>query len=97
MVYADGTDSIVRIPAEIWRYNDSKEVTKAFSTAKAVVSFELDPYQETADCDMNNNYFPQRLLPNRFKLVKAGKRPDNPNPMRMARDEAKGMKPIDKR
>jgi len=89
MVYSDGSDTLVRIPTEIWRYNDSKEVSKVFATPKPVMSFELDPYQETADCDMNNNFYPQRMLPNRFKLIKAGKRPENPNPMRTAREEAK--------
>ncbi|MES2387513.1 MAG: M1 family metallopeptidase [Bacteroidota bacterium] len=78
--FEDGTDSTIRIPAEIWRYN-AKEVTKAFAFRKAVSGFTLDPYQETADADADNNSFPRRLSPSRFKVFKdkaANTPPSNP-------------------
>ncbi|BDD08184.1 aminopeptidase [Fulvitalea axinellae] len=77
--YKDGSDEIVRIPAEIWRRNN-RQVTKVFAREKEVASVVLDPFRETADIDENNNYFPRRNLPSRFELYKrrGGKRP---NPM----------------
>lgn len=67
MNYADGTDEIIRIPAEIWRFND-KEVSKVFVTNREVTSIELDPFLETADTDRGNNFFPPRPQLNRFEI-----------------------------
>jgi hypothetical protein len=72
-VYKDGSTEIIRIPAEIWRKNDQK-VVKVFPTSKEVVNVILDPFQETADIDLENNYWPRKELPSRFKLYQeAGK------------------------
>lgn len=68
-VYADGTSEIERIPAEIWLRSD--EVTKVFVKEKEVVGVNLDPYQETADVDMNNNNWPPQMPPSRFKVYKS--------------------------
>ncbi len=67
--YADGTSEIERIPAEIWRLNES-EVTKVFPKKKEVVRVVLDPKRETADIDESSNYWPRQYQPTRFELFK---------------------------
>ncbi|UYZ65216.1 M1 family metallopeptidase [Hymenobacter weizhouensis] len=79
MTYEDGKQEVVNIPAEIWRRNNA-EVTKVFVTEKPVVSFVLDPFQQTADTDLGNNAWPQRAVPSRFELFEMQQRPQ-PNPM----------------
>lgn len=56
--YKDGSKEIERIPAEIWRINETK-VTKVFVKQKEVVSVVLDPLQETADINIEDNVFPK--------------------------------------
>ena len=68
--YADGTSEIRKIPAEIWKMDD-KTVTKVFVTEKEVTNIVLDPYQQTADVDLNNNTWPARRQVTRFELYKA--------------------------
>jgi aminopeptidase N len=75
--YADGTAEEMRIPAEIWRYNNS-DASKMIVTEKEIKSIVLDPHLETADVDTSNNYFPHRPVKSRFQLFKEAKRP---NPM----------------
>ncbi|MHC4975312.1 MAG: M1 family metallopeptidase [Planctomycetota bacterium] len=84
--YTDGSDEIVRAPAEIWR-RDSESVSKLIWTDKTIESITLDPYRETADVDFDNNYFPPRIEETRFELFKSSGR-GSENPMRAARDEA---------
>jgi hypothetical protein len=67
--YADGTSEIDRIPAEIWRKNES-QVTKVFAKQKEVVRFVLDPKRETADIDESSNYWPRQYQPTRFEMFK---------------------------
>ncbi|WP_026956174.1 M1 family metallopeptidase [Algoriphagus vanfongensis] len=67
--YADGSSEIERIPAEIWRHNET-QVTKIFPKKKEVVSFVLDPLRETADIDESSNYWPRQYQPTRFELYK---------------------------
>jgi hypothetical protein len=67
--YADGSSEIKRIPAEIWRRNAEK-ISKVFNTEKEVTSIVLDPFEETADIDISNNYWPKKELPSRFQLYK---------------------------
>jgi aminopeptidase N len=68
--YADGTSEEIRVPAEIWRYNNF-DVSKLIVTKKEAKSIILDPNLETADVDLNNNYFPRRAVPTRFQVFKA--------------------------
>jgi len=75
--YADGTSEDLRVPAEIWRYNQSA-VSKMIVTKKEVASVTLDPRLETADVDTSNNSFPRRPAKSRFQLFKERARP---NPM----------------
>lgn len=71
--FADGTEDVVRIPAEIWRMGQEK-VTKVIPTDKAVKRITLDPFLETADVDTSNNYYPPRDEVSRFELFKRGQR-----------------------
>ena len=80
--YADGTSEITRIPAEIWRYNNF-DATKMIVTKKEVKNFILDPNQETADADQNNNSWKKTLVPTKFQVFKGGgqgRRGGNPTP-----------------
>jgi len=76
--YTDGTREEIRIPAEIWRYNNT-EVSKMLMTKKEVRSITLDPHLETADTDLANNNFPRRPVKSRFQLFK--EQQELPNPM----------------
>ena len=76
--FTDGTTEVVRIPAEIWR-RDETTVSKVFILDKEVKSLRLDPFLETADTDLNNNSWPAEQQPTRFELFK--QRETNENPM----------------
>ncbi|WP_321373066.1 M1 family metallopeptidase [uncultured Draconibacterium sp.] len=89
--FADGTDEVQYIPAEIWRRNN-EEVSKVFMFTKEVKQITLDPYRETADTDLDNNYWPTRKQPTRFELYKSrygsGNYPGGGrNPMQKAQDK----------
>lgn len=79
--FADGSRSTEHIPAEIWRMG-TNDITKVFSFDKEVVGIALDPLLETADTDINNNYWPKRIQPTRFDLYKSSKR-SSENPMQL--------------
>ncbi|WP_297093585.1 M1 family metallopeptidase [uncultured Draconibacterium sp.] len=68
--FTDGTEDVQYIPAEIWRKNN-EEVSKVFMFSKEVEQIILDPYRETADTDLNNNYWPEKKQPTRFELYKS--------------------------
>jgi hypothetical protein len=72
--YMDGTSEEIRIPAEIWRYNNF-EVSKLIVTKKEAKAIVLDPNLETADVDLTNNFFPRRAVPTRFQIFKQGQAP----------------------
>ena len=82
MQFEDGTDSVARFPAEIWRFNDVS-IKKVIATPKKVTQWILDPYQEIADIDTENNSFPRMAQPTRFQLFKQQQRfgPQGQNPM----------------
>jgi hypothetical protein len=67
--FADGTAEIRRIPAEIWLLNQ-KEVTKIFKFSQVVKNIILDPYHETADVDMSNNFWSRKMEHVYFKVIK---------------------------
>ena len=77
--FEDGTSIIEYIPAEIWK-RDDVTVNKVFVFEKEVTSVTLDPYEETADIDMGNNYWPPRAVPTKFELFKQKNR-NRENPM----------------
>ncbi len=74
--YEGGKEEEIRIPAEIWRRNN-QEVSKLLITQKKIVSLTLDPHQETADVDLENNHFPRRPVKSRFQLFKMQKNGKN--------------------
>ncbi len=67
--YADGTTSIDRIPAQIWRLNE-KNCSKFYIQDKEVVSIKIDPMRETADIDETNNFWGKSGEPSKFQVFK---------------------------
>ena len=74
--FEDGSTKEYRLPAQIWRRNP-EQVSKLLITEKKIAKLELDPHRETADVDIENNYFPRRIRENKFRLNKST-RPGNP-------------------
>ena len=87
--FTDGTKDVVKIPAEIWRF-DSENITKIFPTKKEVKQITLDPFLETADTETINNYFPRKQELSKFQLYKRDSYPRE-NPMQKA-ERAKNKK-----
>ena len=77
--YMDQTSEIIRIPAEVWRAKEYN-ISKVFILEKEVESFQLDPFLETADTDLQNNSWPRKVIPSRYELFQQRK-------MRMQIDE----------
>ena len=83
--FADGSSQEERIPAEIWLLNN-EQVSKIFVTDKEVMQVILDPYLETADVDMSNNFYPPKPQMNRFELFRNRMAPpQEENPMQRAK------------
>ena len=85
----DGTEEVVRVPAEVWLKNED-EFTKWFNFTQPVVQITLDPFLEMADTDRSDNYWPALKEPNTFDVYSRGatsrwQRKGNTNPMREAR------------
>ncbi|HTL10211.1 MAG TPA: M1 family metallopeptidase [Chitinophagaceae bacterium] len=97
--YADGTTEIEKIPAQVWRKNETA-VIKTFMKDKQVTKVQLDPMRETADINTANNSWPKIAEePSKFqafKVKQAGLRATNnsTNPMQKAaekKDEKKAF------
>lgn len=71
--YKDGSKEIERLPAEIWRLNETK-VTKVFAKDKEVVNVIIDPLKETADITIDNNTFPKKPATSKFDELKKGQK-----------------------
>lgn len=67
--YKDGSKEIERLPAEIWRLNETK-VTKVFAKTKEVVNVTIDPLKETTDVNTADNAFPRVQPANKFDELK---------------------------
>jgi hypothetical protein len=67
--FEDGTKQIERIPAEIWKMSETT-ASKVFRFGKKVTNIALDPLLETADVELNNNFWPTRNVPSQFELFK---------------------------
>jgi hypothetical protein len=89
MEFEDGTDSVARFPAEIWRFNDVS-IKKVIATPKKVKQWTLDPYYEIADINTEDNTFPPMAQPTRFQLFKQrqGGGAAGPNPMQQQRQQS---------
>jgi len=64
-IFTDGTSESIKIPAEIWRYNE-KQVTKTFMFDKQVANILIDPDAQTADVNTSNNVFPRTEEESKF-------------------------------
>ncbi|MCC3151596.1 M1 family metallopeptidase [Hymenobacter sp. BT770] len=89
LTYADNSQEIQTIPAEIWRKNNA-QVSKVIVTKKPVISFVLDPFQQTADTDLSNNAFPRQPAASRFELFQQQQQAQ-PNPMQQAAQSTSPM------
>ncbi|MCK8491580.1 M1 family metallopeptidase [Spirosoma sp. RP8] len=88
MEFEDGTDSVARFPAEIWRFNDVS-IKKVIATPKKVKQWTLDPFYEIADINTEDNSFPPVARPTRFQLFKQqGRGSSASNPMQQQRQQA---------
>ncbi len=89
--YEDGTEEVLRFPAEVWRLNDV-QAKKIIPTSKKVVKWTLDPYYEIADIDTDDNSYPREpAQPTRVQLFKAQPRSygGGQNPMQEAQNAKK--------
>jgi len=92
--YKDGTKEVDRIPAQVWRLNESK-VVKTFIKDKEVASVKLDPFRETADINESNNSWNTIPEPSKFSVFKGrqggggqrGGGGQSGNPMQKAKDK----------
>ena len=67
--FEDGTKQIERIPAEIWKMSEAT-ASKVFRFGKKVTNIALDPLLETADVELNNNFWPTKNVPSQFEIFK---------------------------
>ncbi|MEM6652461.1 MAG: M1 family metallopeptidase [Pseudomonadota bacterium] len=69
--FTDGTTERLYIPAEIWRRNPHR-VSKllVYEKGKQLEQIIVDPNWETADADLENNYYPRRITPSRVEAFK---------------------------
>lgn len=74
--YTDGTSEELQIPAEIWRFNTEK-ASKVHLTTKELKAITFDPRQELMDTEVENNFWPRRLVKTKLQLFKDEK-PGNP-------------------
>jgi hypothetical protein len=79
LTFEDGTDQVLRFPAEIWRLNDV-QAKKIIPTDKKVSKWTLDPYYEIADIDTDDNAYPREAnQPTKVQLFKMSRQgPMNP-------------------
>ena len=69
--FKDGTKSVDRIPAQIWRLNELK-TSKFYVYDKEVAAIKIDPMLETADIDVKNNVWgAETVEPSKLQLFKA--------------------------
>ncbi len=93
--YKDGTKEVERIPAQVWRKNES-HLTKIFVKDKEVASIKLDPNRETADIDESNNSWPVVQTESKFEIFKAKQQllraiPQTNNPMQLTGKDKKAF------
>jgi hypothetical protein len=67
--YKDGSKEIERIPAEIWRTNETT-FKKVFAKDKEVTQVVLDPLKETSDINTEDNVFPRLAQISKFDELK---------------------------
>ena len=76
ITYEDGAKELIRIPVEVWRKNSNK--TKWLKRSKLkITQAVIDPYWEIGDTQIENNYYPTRLIPARLKPRASRSNPKN--------------------
>ena len=76
ITYEEGTKELIRIPVEICRKNSQK--TKWLKRSKLkITQAVIDPYWEIGDTQIENNYYPTRLIPARLKPRASRSNPKN--------------------
>jgi hypothetical protein len=80
ITYEDKSTEEIRLPAQIWRRNP-QSISKMIVAEKKIIRIEIDPHRETADVDIENNYFPRRIREHTFRVNKS-KKPSGNNPLR---------------
>jgi len=78
--YADGTQELLTLPAEIWR-RDPRFVRYLLPRKEELASVVVDPYWETADTNVENNHYPRRIIPSRLELFEE-EEDEGPIPLR---------------
>ena len=87
--YTDGSTEELLLPAEFWRFNTEK-ASKIHVTTKELRAVTFDPRQELMDTEVENNFWPRRLVKTKLQLFKDEK---PANPMReMTKPEAETTK-----
>ena len=76
--YENGDKKEIRLPAESWRYSPHG-LKKLLVSAEKITAIVVDPLQETADTDMENNFYPRRIIPSRIGSFKSPARNDLAN------------------
>ena len=66
--FEDGTSETQKFPAQIWRRNNDT-AKRVFATEKKVVKIQVDPKLETADVDVENNYWPKGETESKFDTL----------------------------
>lgn len=72
-------EMLYEIPAEIWRRN-VESVKYLVQSPRKAKQFEIDPFRASGDSNRVNNYYPQILKPQTFKLSSS---PLGKNPMQL--------------
>lgn len=66
LTFTDGSVENIHIPAEIWRRTPT-QVHKLLVFDKELEQVVVDPQWETADVDIENNFYPRRIIPSRIE------------------------------
>ncbi|MDG1912642.1 MAG: M1 family metallopeptidase [Flavobacteriaceae bacterium] len=67
--YADGSSERITYPVQLWRKNDAS-VKKIIASNKELIGVTVDPDQETADVNVDNNSWPKKEIPSDFEKFK---------------------------
>ncbi len=67
--YADGTSEELMLGVDLWRHNPER-CSKFLMTTRELKAVVLDPRDELADSDLENNFWPRRPVKTRFQLFK---------------------------
>ena len=77
VTYADKSQEEIRIPADIWRKNPTS-FSHLLIRPQPIVTVQLDPRQETADADLDNNTYPRPIETHSFEVTAPSSLPSNP-------------------